>query len=143
MLIESKNDEWGTMIDHVDAYTLSVRDLEKCVGFYHDKLGFTLEFKEGDFAYLTFSGQGMRGLALTSAESGGKVTSEAHIPPKEAPTRRNHFVVFVDDVDKEFEELKAKGVHFVSPPTTGRFGQRIGNFEDPEGNLWEISNHVG
>lgn len=131
------------MIDHVDGYTLSVRDFEKCFAFYHDKLGLKLEFKEADFAYLTFGGQGLRGLALESVESASKVTSVAPVRPKEDTIHRNHFVVFVDDVDKEFEELKAKGVHFANPPTTGRFGQRIGCFEDPEGNLWEISNHVG
>ncbi|MDA4131655.1 MAG: VOC family protein, partial [Thaumarchaeota archaeon] len=29
--------------------------------------------------------------------------------------------------------------HFVKPPTTQPWGQRIAYFEDPEGNLWEIS----
>jgi lactoylglutathione lyase len=48
-------------------------------------------------------------------------------------------VVFIDDVDREYEELKAKGVHFVKLPTTEPWGHRIGYFEDPEGNLWEIS----
>lgn len=130
------------MIEHVDAYTLSVRDLERCVAFYHDKLGFKLEFKETGFAYFTFGGQGMRGLALEAAESEAKMISRAHTDPKEGTIHGNHFVVFVDDVDEEFEALKAKGVHFVNPLTTGRFGQRIGCFEDPEGNLWEISNHI-
>lgn len=143
MLIGSKRGESRTLIDHVDSYTLAVRDIEACAGFYHDKLGLKLEFKEGDFAYLTFGGQGLRGLALTLTRSGSELISETREPPKEEPTHRSHFVVFVDDVDKEYGELVAKGVHFVGPPTTGRFGQRIGSFEDPEGNLWEISNHVG
>jgi len=42
-------------------------------------------------------------------------------------------------VDREYEELGQKGVHFVKPPTTQPWGQRIAYFEDPEGNLWEIS----
>ncbi|MDG6994724.1 MAG: VOC family protein [Nitrososphaerota archaeon] len=36
-------------------------------------------------------------------------------------------------------DLKSKGVHFIKPPTTHPWGQRIAYFEDPEGNLWEIS----
>ena len=41
-----------------------------------------------------------------------------------------------------YEELKAKGVHFIKPPTTFPWGQRIAYFEDPEGNLWEISHFI-
>ena len=127
------------MIDHVNAYALSVKDLEKCVSFYRDKLGFKLDSKEDDFAYLVFNSKGGPGLALVSVESAAKMISEAHVRPKENTIHRNYFAVFVDDVDKEYEELKAKGVHFVKPPTTHPWGQRIGYFEDPEGNLWEVS----
>ena len=127
------------MIDHVNAYALSVRDLDKCVAFYRDKLGFKLESREPDFAYLVFGGQGAPGLALVSVESAAKMISETHIRPREDTIHRNYFAVFVQDVDKEYEALKAKGVHFVKPPTTHPWGQRIGYFEDPEGSLWEIS----
>jgi lactoylglutathione lyase len=127
------------MIDHVNAYALSVRDLEKCVSFYRDKLGLTLKDKEGDFAYLLFGGKGGPGLALVSIESAAKMISEAQVRPKESTIHRNYFAVFVGDVDMEYEDLKAKGVHFVKPPTTQPWGQRIAYFEDPEGNLWEIS----
>ncbi|HZY93370.1 MAG TPA: VOC family protein [Candidatus Bathyarchaeia archaeon] len=130
------------MIDHVNAYALSVRDLEKCVSFYRDKLGFALKDREGDFAYLTFGGHGGPGLALLSIESAAKLISEAQIRPKEHAIHRNYFAVFVEDVDREYEDLKAKGVHFVKPPTTHPWGQRIAYFEDPEGNLWEISHFL-
>ncbi len=130
------------MIDHVNAYALSVRDLEKCISFYRDKLGLTLKDKEGDFAYLLFGGKGGPGLALISIESAAKMISEAQIRPKENTIHRNYFAVFVEDVDKEYEDLRSKGVHFVKPPTTQPWGQRIAYFEDPEGNLWEISHFL-
>ncbi|TMI39326.1 VOC family protein [Candidatus Bathyarchaeota archaeon] len=126
------------MIDHVNAYALSVRDLEKCVSFYRDKLGFTLKDKEGDFAYLVL-GKGGPGVALVSIDSAAEMISEVQIRPKENTIHRNYFAVFVEDVDKEYEDLRAKGVHFVKPPTTHPWGQRIAYFEDPEGNLWVIS----
>jgi uncharacterized protein len=127
------------MIDHLNAYVLSVNDLEKCVAFYRDKMGFTLKHKDDDFASLTFSGQGVPQLALVSVESAAKMISPEHIRPKEDTIHRNYFAVFVDDVDREYQELSGKGVHFVNPPTTHPWGQRIAYFEDPEGNLWEVS----
>jgi len=130
------------MIDHLNAYALSVKDLEKCVAFYRDKMGFTLKDKESDFAYLVFDNKGGPGLALVSVESAAKVISQDHIRPKEDTIHRNYFAVFVDDVDKEYQELSGKGVHFVNPPTTHPWGQRIAYFEDPEGNLWEISTFI-
>jgi catechol 2,3-dioxygenase-like lactoylglutathione lyase family enzyme len=121
---------------------LVVRDFEKCLSFYRDKLGFKLENREEDFAYLTFGSQSGPGLALTSVDSAVKLISEAQIRPKEKTIHRNYFAVFLKDVDREYEELKAKGVHFVKPPTTFPWGQRIAYFEDPEGNLWEISHFI-
>ena len=65
--------------------------------------------------------------------------SEAQVRPEEEAIHRTYFAVFLDDVDKEYEELRSRGVNFVKPPTTHPWGQRIAYFEDPEGNLWEIS----
>ncbi len=51
------------MIDHLSAYVIPVRDLEKCVSFYRDKLGLILQVKEADFAYLIFAKQDKPGVA--------------------------------------------------------------------------------
>ena len=79
------------MIDHVNAYALSVKDLERCISFYRDKLGFKLESREDDFAYLVFNKQGGPGLALVAVESAAKMISEAHIRPREGTIHRNYF----------------------------------------------------
>lgn len=130
------------MIDHLNAYVLVVRDFEKCLAFYQETLGFKLKNKEEGFAYLTLSTQGGAGIALSSMDGAVNLISESRIRPKEKTIHRNYFAVFLNDVDKEYEELKAKGVHFVKPPTTFPWGQRIAYFEDPEGNLWEISHFI-
>ncbi|MCE5235035.1 MAG: VOC family protein [Clostridiaceae bacterium] len=41
----------------------------------------------------------------------------------------------VDDVDAEFERLKALGVTIVSPPTIRPWGAKNMSFLDPDGNL--------
>jgi lactoylglutathione lyase len=127
------------MIDHLNAYVLPVRDLDACISFYRDKLGLELKNKDDDFAYLVFHNMSGPGLGLSSMENTAKLISETQVRPKENAIHRTYLAVFVEDVDKEYEELEAKGVHFVKPPTTFPWGQRIAYFEDPEGNLWEIS----
>jgi len=61
------------------------------------------------------------------------VISEVQVRPGEETIHRTYYAVFVEDVDREYEELRKKGVHFVKPPTTQPWGQRIAYFEDPEG----------
>ncbi|MDG6928969.1 MAG: VOC family protein, partial [Nitrososphaerota archaeon] len=51
----------------------------------------------------------------------------------------NYIAVFLEDADREYETMRAKGVKFLQPPATRPNGQRFAFFEDPEGNLWEIS----
>jgi len=41
----------------------------------------------------------------------------------------------VQDVDREFERLKALNVIFVKPPTTQTWGRRSVWFRDPDGNI--------
>jgi catechol 2,3-dioxygenase-like lactoylglutathione lyase family enzyme len=130
------------MIDHINAYVLSVRDFDKCIAFYRDKLGFKLKDKTDDFAYLVFGTSGP-GVGLIAIESAAKMISpEAGVHQKDVAGGKanwNYFAVFVEDVDKEYADLSAKGVHFLKTPTTHEWGQRIAYFEDPEGNVWEIS----
>jgi lactoylglutathione lyase len=127
------------MIDHFNAYAIPVRDLEKCVAFYRDKLGLILEDKQDDLAYFVFSKQDKPGIALVKMDTAVSLISETQIRPREETIHRTYFAVFVDDVDKEYDDLRAKGVHFIKPPTTHPRGQRVAYFEDPEGNLWEIT----
>ena len=44
----------------------------------------------------------------------------------------------VDDVDAEYERIKALGVEWVLPPTTQPWGNRSMIFRDPEGNLINV-----
>ena len=128
------------MIDHVNAVVLPVHDVEKCTAFYRDKLGFKLNNKDAESAFFSIDGKkGGLVLGLVSINEVAKLISEKQVRPREEAIHRAYYAVFVDDVDREYEELKAKAVHFVKPPTTQPWGQRIAYFEDPEGNLWEIS----
>jgi catechol 2,3-dioxygenase-like lactoylglutathione lyase family enzyme len=127
------------MIDHVNAYALTVRDVKKCAEFYRDKLGFRLQELQDGFAYLKFGDTPGAGLALVSAQGLALEIPPELVRPAERRVQRNYFAVFLDDADRVYEELTRKGVHFVQPPATRSNGQRFAFFQDPEGNLWEIS----
>jgi lactoylglutathione lyase len=130
------------MIDHVNALVLPVRDVEKSAAFYRDKLGFTLMNINAENAFLRIGEKGAKGsidLALLSMNKVAEQITPEQVRPAEESIHRTFFAVFLDNVDREYEELTKKGVHFVKPPTTQPWGQRIAYFEDPEGNLWEIS----
>jgi lactoylglutathione lyase len=127
------------MIDHINAIVIPVRDVENCALFYRDKLGFNLDQLEPDEAYLTLgSGSGIV-LALKSLDLVANQISQEWIKPHQEGVKRTHCVVFVTDLDAEYRELSSKGVHFVNPPKTQVGGWRTAHFEDPENNLWEIS----
>ena len=130
------------MIDHFNEYNLPVYDLEKCVAFYRDKLGLELKQKTDVFAYFAL-GKSSIGLALISVSTVANLLSEAEFTTGTKRNRRTFLSVMVDDLDKEYSELQAKGVRFVRPPTDYQWGQKIAFIEDPEGNLWEIYQSTG
>jgi catechol 2,3-dioxygenase-like lactoylglutathione lyase family enzyme len=126
------------MIDHVNALALAVRDVRKSAEFYRDRLGFILKEVSDEFAYLKFNEDKGPGLALVSRAGLEKEIPGSSIPDKSS--LRFYFASFLESADKEFKELHGKGVHFVTSPANRPDGQRFAFFEDPEGNLWEISN---
>ena len=126
-------------LDHVNAYALTVRDVIRCAEFYRDKLGLKLQELSDNFAYLKFGEKGGPGLALVSADGLAREIPRGRVRPEEKLLHRNYFAVFLDDADRAYQELSKNGVRFVQPPATRPNGQRYAFFEDPEGNLWEIS----
>jgi lactoylglutathione lyase len=129
------------MIDHINALVLAVRDVEKCAVFYRDKLGFSLNQLERDEAYLTIGAGGGIVLALKSVDMVAEQISWNRVRPQQDSIQRNHCVVFVTDLDAEYNDLLRKGVNFINPPKSQEGGWRTAHFDDPDGNLWEIAQH--
>jgi hypothetical protein len=55
-------------------------------------------------------------LGLISVDEVARLISEEQVRPREETIHRTYYAVFVEDVDREYEELKREGVHFVKPP---------------------------
>ncbi len=128
------------IINTMSATLLYVRDLETSVKFYRDTLGFPAHDGTEDFMAFTV---GDKTLAVMQIDSVAKMISEEAVQPAvTAAPPRFLIAVFLEDTDKAYEELKAKGVHFIKPPTTQPWGQRMAYFTDPDGYIWEISHFL-
>ena len=128
------------MIHKVEAIVLFVQDLAGCTAFYRDT--FTLPYKGSDAEAATFLLQDGLFLILLSPEGSADLLGTDVNGLKIEGRPRGLLAASVADVDGAYEELKAKGVTFVRPPTDQPWGLRMAFFTDPEGNLWEINQPI-
>ncbi len=129
------------MIYKIEAMVLFVQDLAACTAFYRDT--FKLQYRGSDADSATFLLQEGLYLILLSPNGAADLlgTESNELKTKGGP--RGLLAAGVTDVDAAYEELKAKGVTFVRPPTDQPWGLRTAHFADPEGNLWEINQSIG
>ena len=116
------------MFQQIDYTMVVVSDMQRSVEFYRDKLGIPLKFETPDW---TEFATGTTTLAL---HGGGVVPST---PPAGDPTKNagSCSIGFnVTDVDKTYEELQARGIRFVMPPTQREGeGIKLAVCIDPDG----------
>ncbi len=136
----TKEEEVETMIHKIEAIVLFVQDLAGCTAFYRDT--FKLQYKGSDANSANFLLQdGLYLILLSPSGAAGLLDTEVN-ELKIGGGSRGLLAAGVVDVDAAYEELKAKGVTFVRPPTNQPWGLRTAHFADPEGNLWEINQPI-
>src|SRR6476659_3896224 len=116
------------MFKQLDYTMIIVSDMKRSVEFYRDKLGIPLKFESPEW---TEFATGTTTLAL----HGGGVAREYHDTGDQSKVAGACSIGFnVNDVDKTYEELKAKGIKFVMPPTQREGeGIRLAVAIDPDG----------
>jgi lactoylglutathione lyase len=116
------------MFTKIDYTMVVVSDMNQSVEFYRDRLGIPLKFQSPDWTEFQTG-------TTTLALHGGGVKSTT--PPAGDPTKLagSCSIGFnVEDVEKTFEELKAKGIRFVMPPTQREGeGIKLAVCIDPDG----------
>ena len=116
------------MFKQIDYTMVVVSDMQRSVEFYRDKLGIPLKFESPEWTEFATG-------ATTLALHGGGVPATQ--PPSGDPSKTAGACSIgfnVDDVDKTYEELKAKGIRFVMPPTQREAeGIRLAVAIDPDG----------
>lgn len=106
----------------VSMIMLGVRDLEKSVSFYRDRLGIDIRQRIPGFAFLD-SGA----LTIVLSEPLAK-----NVSPLAGATE----VIFsVNDVRASYEALKEQGVEFSQEPRNVSGPMWAANFRDPDGHL--------
>lgn len=116
------------MLKQLDYAMVVVSDMARSVKFYRDTLGIALKFESPEWTeFLT----GTTTLAL----HGGGIPQKHSGPPSEGKPAGACSIGFnVENLDKTYEELKAKGVEFVMPPSEPEGqGIRLAVGLDPDG----------
>lgn len=122
---------------YADAFVnLYTRDVEAGLRFYIGLLGFKETFRtptSGTPEHVELALKGF-GLGLSSAEAAKRVHGVDASPGSPAMA----LVVWTDDVDESFRQLKAAGTPVVQPPHPSGKHNRAALLRDPDGNLVEI-----
>ncbi|MBI1730509.1 VOC family protein [Candidatus Acetothermia bacterium] len=117
---------------------LLVADFRSCFRFYRDVLGFKATFGKEDEVYADFDA-GSVTLALFDRKIMAEAVQTACLPSAAKSQDRAALILGVEDFDSSYQQLKKKGVSFITEPTSRtEWGIRVAHFRDPDGNLLEI-----
>ncbi|HTZ87251.1 MAG TPA: VOC family protein [Solirubrobacteraceae bacterium] len=118
-----------------------IHDPEDALAFYRDTLGLELrnDVARGDFRWLTVGATSQPGVAivLTNYLNGSPADSDA-LAGLIAKGALNGVHFHTDDLDADFDKLKAAGAEIVQEPTDQPWGTRDLAVRDPSGNLVRI-----
>lgn len=119
------------MIKRVKFLGVCVSDQDRAVKFYTEKLGFRIRTDQ------PFNGkQRWIELQIPGAETGLVLFT-----PEGQENRIGTFVntsIECDNLERTYEELKARGVEFAGPPAAQSWG-KFAIFKDPDGNSFVLS----
>ena len=121
----------AAMISKVKFVGIPVKDQSRALAFYRDILGFKVATDQP-------MGEGQRWIEL---RIGGSETRVVLFTPPGHEERVGTFFngsLEADNVQKTYEELKAKGVEFTQEPKTEAWGTSA-LFKDSEGNQFVLS----
>lgn len=117
---------------------LLVQDYPACFRFYRDVLDFEVAWGEEHGQYADFRA-GDATLALYKRELMAEAVGTSDRPADVDAQDRAALIFEIEDVDAAWEQLKARGVRFVTEPQDRPdWGIRTAHFRDPDGNLIEI-----
>ncbi len=140
------------MIRGVRHISLSTLDLDRCIHFYRDQLGMTLDrvspLSPGFTSFETIVGlQNVTGQVAQFNLGNLNMEVFCYRDPEPRPGERRpacdagirHIAFDVKDIQREYERLKAAGIDFISPPQHIAVGGCTSCYcYDPDGNIVEL-----
>ena len=125
---------------------LNVRNFEAMKRFYHEILGFEIEWEpDADNTYLSSGIDNLalhRSTSLTAGRSTALMAGRSTQPASDGAL--DHLGVIVrtpDEVDRWAAFLESRGVTLDAQPRTHRDGARSCYFRDPDGNRVQVIYH--
>jgi catechol 2,3-dioxygenase-like lactoylglutathione lyase family enzyme len=112
-----------------------VDDVETAIPFYTAHLSFQLDMRPDPTFAILSRGDLQLFLSATSGPGGGSQTLPGGRRP--SPGGWNRFVLIVDDIEREVEQLRRAGVSLRSDIIVGVGGKQI-LVDDPSGNPIEL-----
>ena len=126
---------------YMNQVRLLVTDYAKSFAFYKTVLGLDLAFGDKTSGYAEFlTGDDTSALAIMNREFLADI-----LEGESAESSDSFNLTFtVASVDETYKSLKAKGVDFITEPTTREeMNGRIAHFRDPDGILIELYEMLG
>jgi catechol 2,3-dioxygenase-like lactoylglutathione lyase family enzyme len=126
---------------------LWVHDQDEALAFYTEKLGFEVRAdvtlpEMGDFRWLTVgpAGQPDFSVCLMAIPGPPVFDAETQQQVRDLMAKGAAGTVFLttDDIHRDYEELKARGVEFTEPPEERPYGIDSG-LRDPSGNALRLT----
>jgi predicted enzyme related to lactoylglutathione lyase len=116
------------MIQQIKFASIHVADYDRALDFYTRKLGFKIATDQQ-------FGENQRWIELKIGTAETKLV--LFTPPGKEPGGFSNIVFQTDNVQKTYEELKARGVEFTQEPKSESWGTSA-LFRDSEGNLFVL-----
>ena len=120
---------------------LVVSDLDRSKRWYLDVLGASLYGEYGGTSVVLSLGNAWI-LIVTGGDPTDDKPTVSLAPPPDPDVRDNLFTMRVADCVAAYDELKARGAEFLTPPVIRGQETRC-FFRDPDGHLFEISEYRG
>lgn len=125
----------------IDSGQLWVHDQDEALAFYTERIGFEVKqdvtvAELGNFRWLKVGPKGQDVGVVLMAIPGEPVMDDAtraEVANLMAKGFAGTVFITTDDVDRDYAELKARGVEFSQEPTDAPYGRDTG-FRDPSGN---------
>lgn len=133
------------MINRLSVTTIWVTDQNEALRFYTEKLGFEIraDVKNGDYRWLTVGLKSQPDIEfqLAAVKVGGGLNEE-DVERLTKLVEGGHMGIGpwkTDDCQKTYEDMKAKGVEFLQPPTDRPYGIIEAMFKDNSGNIMVLA----
>jgi len=133
------------MINNLSAATIWVKDQNEALRFYTEKLGFVIrnDVTVGGYRWLSvgLKNQPELEINLAALKPGGHLTEDDVIALTKLVEmgKMGGGVWKTDNCRTDYEEMSAKGVEFIQPPTDRPYGTVDAVFKDTSGNVFVLS----